>query len=108
MRWQSVTDVSGALKITNVTRAQEGTTVISADGLSMLYFPAPGPGTISTVFPIANWTDIGGGIWQGDVDVNIPFKPGQWCAPISCALYKVIGTDLIRSALVPVTFGGAI
>ncbi|MEI7954405.1 MAG: phage tail protein, partial [Verrucomicrobiota bacterium] len=108
VRWQSVADVDGALRITNVARGQEGTTPIWADGLHMLYFPAPGAGTTSTVFPIANWTDIGGGVWQGDVDVAIAIHAGQWCAPISCGLYKVIGTDLIRSALVPVTLGGTI
>ncbi len=102
--WSNVTQISGNFHIT-CTRGLEGTTPISADGLSFHYFPAPGSGTNLITIPAHAFTQGSNGSWVGETDVNVNI-PAGYSVSMSCCVYAQVGGALFRSDIVPLSYGG--
>lgn len=106
IRWDSVIQDGSGFHLSNVTRGAEGTTVLSADGLKMSYFPAPGPGTNFMNFPVSLFTQQSGAfIADSAFDIKVP--AGKFCS-LSCCTWAVVDGIVFRSPIVPLTFAGAL
>jgi predicted phage tail protein len=103
--WDHISQVGGSFYLEGLTRAQEGTTQISATGGSAAYYPAPGAGTQLFSLPCAVMIPQGGGVYEGEIDVNVQIPAGAWVA-MTAALYRNTTTGIVRSNIVPATYGG--
>lgn len=97
--WTSIYQSGGEYRIA-VTRAQEGTTQVTA--ISAQYYPAPGAGTETTMIPASNFSEVGDLVFEGSSDASISIPPGSWCAA-TLSTYVIEGLRVIRSPIVPIT-----
>lgn len=97
--WTSIYQSGGEYRIA-VTRAQEGTTQVTA--ISAQYYPAPGAGTETTMIPASNFSEVDDLIFEGSSDASISIPPGSWCAA-TLSTYVIEGLRVIRSPIVPIT-----
>ncbi|MBV8060000.1 MAG: phage tail protein [Alphaproteobacteria bacterium] len=105
IHYGSISWSAGVATVNNVLRGQEGTTPITADGCFMWYLPAPGPGTTLVPIPLADFHQVGTQyIADLTVDINVP---NNAYTTITCAVYKYRqDTSVLRSTIVPVSYGG--
>jgi len=107
LSWAGVTqDIYGHFHITGCVRGLEGTVPMSAAGLPMHYYPAPGAGTVIVPIPSLAFSKAADGTWTGQAEVNINI-PAGWSVSLNCATYKIVLGKIIRSDIVPLAFGGA-
>ncbi len=107
LSWAGITqDGDGHFHITGCVRGLEGTVPMSAAGLPMHYYPAPGAGTVIIPIPALAFSKAADGTWTGQAEVNINV-PAGWSVSLNCATYKMVLGKLIRSDIVPLAFGGA-
>lgn len=105
IRWASVEQDSSGFWLTGVQRGQEGTTQTSLAGKTLRYYAAPGPGTQVANFQTADWKPGTDGWFYADTAHEVNLK-GDSYASMSCCLYLTTTNGIIRSALVPVAYGG--
>jgi hypothetical protein len=105
IRWANVTETGGTFYVSGVLRGQENTPVLDATGATMYYLPAPGVGTVQVDMPRSSFR-YESGVWVADANVDITVPPGSWVS-MSCVVYRQrADTGVLRSAIVPVAFGG--
>lgn len=106
LSWTSVyQDGLEKFHIAGCVRGLEGTVPISADGLTMHYYPAPGAGTVIITIPALNFTKSTNGTWIGQAESNISV-PAGWSVSLSCCTFKTVLGKIIRSDIVPLAYGG--
>jgi hypothetical protein len=105
LSWTGVTNTSGTFYITGCNRGLEGTVPLNAAGLTMHYYPAPGAGTVIIPIPASSFTVAPDGTQTAETEVNITL-PAGWSMSVTCMTYKGVLGKLIRSDIVPLTFGG--
>ena len=86
-------------------RGLEGTLPLNLTGQTMHYFPAPGAGTIIIAVPALAFTISPNGDWSGQTEANITV-PAGWVGSLSCCTFKKVLGKIIRSNIVPMTYGG--
>lgn len=107
LSWSNVyQDGTGKFHISGCIRGLEGTVPLNAAGLSMHYYPAPGAGTVIVPIPALSFIKAADGTWTGQAEVNISI-PAGWSVSLSCATYKTVLGKIIRSNIVPLSYGGA-
>ena len=105
IRWSDVVDNAGSFQIA-CQRGLEGTTPIVADGLTLHYFPAPGPGTTMIYIPTASFTQSGTS-FTADAEAFIQI-PKDYYGSISVCTYRNSNGQVLRSDIIPATFGGTL
>ena len=98
--------IDGTFHIGGCSRGMEGTVPLNADGLTLHYYPAPGAGTVILSIPAVNFTLMPNGTWSADAEVNVSV-PAGWSVSLSCCTFKGVLGKIIRSDIVPLTYGGA-
>ena len=106
-KWGAVdqNDSTGQLQLIGCVRGCEGTTPISLDGKTIHYFPAPGPGTKSIVFPVESFVERDG-MYVAETDIDFSVPPGHFASLTAGIFYKMPDGSFIRSDLVPAMYGG--
>lgn len=104
IRWSSITETAGVFHLT-CQRAQEGTSAITADGLKLRYYPAPGPGTRIIDVPKSAFIGDPTTSVTGEVDILVPVRAGQ-AISVSANAYRNSAGGSIRSHIVPAVYGG--
>jgi hypothetical protein len=106
IRWSAITESSGVWHMT-CQRAQEGTSAISANGLTLHYYPAPGPGTQVIDMPKSAFIGDPTSAVIAEADIQIPVRPDQ-SITISASAYRNAAGGAIRSYIVPTIWGGVL
>ncbi len=107
IRWSDVNQAAnGSFELT-CTRGVEGTTPITADGLTLHYFPAPGPGSNMITIPASAFTVTtpGGLTYSAEIDANIQV-PANSYASISACTYRASSGQVLRSDIIPAIYKG--
>ena len=120
IRWSSFFYVPGGdgsgyggyngLHIACAERGAEGTSgsIINADMKYLHYFPAPGPGTTQFEIPTSAFvTKDGGTTYTAEVDQTLNIAAGEF-ASFSCCTFRRGSSNVARSHIVPMTYGGAV
>jgi hypothetical protein len=106
VRWGSVVQNGGTISIGGLKRAQELTSKITnASGGTFTYFPAPGNGTQVITFNSANKNADGSFTCETDVNINIKHET---FISMSAATTMDTKGGLMRSPIVPATYGGSL
>ena len=106
--------------IDQVQRAKEGTTkrTINKNNIhSLYYYPSFGPGSHLIILEANKFVHVGEDDYDwkfsADTNLNIPILNGMWGA-ITCMAYKFVApsignpTGILRSNIIPVSYGGGI
>ena len=107
IKWAAVDQngPGGPFELTGCLRGQEGTTPISANGKTLHYFPAPGPGTKILVFPASAFV-LQAGLWVAEMDIDFVVPAGHFASISAGIFYQLPGGETIRSVIVPAIYGG--
>lgn len=105
VKWTTLTETSGVFSVGGLTRAQEGTTQINGSGGTLNYYPAPGNGTRIIAFPSSSVTQNPDGTWTAESSTDITVPAGSSVA-ISALTWRNTTAGLLRSPIVPATYGG--
>lgn len=107
IKWAAVDQdgVSGPFRLTGCLRGQEGTTPINADGKTLHYFPAPGQGTKTIVFPAESFIQQGD-FYVAETDIDFIVPPGHFASLSAGVFYQQPNGEFIRSVIVPAIYGG--
>lgn len=107
IRWASLDDngPGGATRVTGCMRGQEGTSVIDADGLTMHYLPAVGPGTSIIDFPASAFV-ADGSTYIADTGIDFQVPAGHYVSLSAAIYYQMPTGDFARSVIVPAVYGG--
>lgn len=92
----------------NCARGLEGTTPMSADGKKFYYFPAPGTGTRSILFPAANLRETSPGVWTGTLHADLKWPDGHDVLSMSAITGRETKEGWLRSNYFIPTWGGPI
>lgn len=104
IRWSALTEIAGVFHLTAL-RAQEGTSAINADGLTLHYYPAPGAGTQVIDLPKAAFVGDPTASVIAEADILIPVAVGQ-AVTITANAYRNSAGGVIRSHIVPAIIRG--
>lgn len=120
IRWSSFFYVPGGdgsgyggyngLHIACAERGAEGTSgsIINADMKYLHYFPAPGPGTTQFEIPTSAFVSTDNGVtYTAEIDQSLNIAAGEF-ASFSCCTFRRGKTNVVRSHIVPMTYGGAV
>lgn len=98
----------GPIKLSGCVRGAEGTSVLNADGAVLHYYPAPGVGTNIIKFPAECFTETGELEYTGETTMDVTIPAGSFTTIAAAVSITKPDGEINRSAIVPVTYGGAI
>ena len=108
IRWDQLDQdgPTGAFRLLGCERGAEGTTPINADGNVLHYYPAPGAGTAVARFPAEVFAESSALQFVGETDVDLSVPAGYYAAGSAAVYATTADGNYLRSAIVPVTYGG--
>jgi hypothetical protein len=101
IQWGRVEQSGGVFSLAGCQRGEEETAPISADGRKFYYFPAPGAGTETLLFPLSAFRETAPGQFTATIDATIKFKKGQYASASCCTYVALEDKRFERSPLVP-------
>lgn len=107
IRWSTLDDggPGGAVRVLGCERGVEGTTPINADGATLHYLPALGPGTSVITFPDGAF-NRSGTTYTAEIEIDLNIPPGKFVSLAAAVFYELPSGDYARSAIVPAIYGG--